>query len=349
MKLHYTKILLFFFPLNILLTLHQVHSKNNPSITTNHTATYTSRILSEGDIQSSIYDKDAEIKSVKEKFDRQTSQRLREYDERLQDKREKRKEERDKNIQEIILKDKMDKSLAEKIEKGCLWCGCGLGGVAASVGIFGTVAVKELAKTAMTAAIATSEKAGAAAAKAAGEAAGKNVVIAELQKMGISSLDNQPLISYFATKDYTNASLILNTMNKQYNPTSCISFSSGTRSGPVDLEPFCTWVGQNSVASLKSSGKYVSERKFIQTTVETIVTDAKKAAGEATEKAIEEAVKRSTLAVEAKYASCQTAIIASVVALLIIVMVMIIIYLVLRYRRKKKMNIKAQYTKLLKE
>ncbi|KYN92977.1 rifin, partial [Plasmodium reichenowi] len=31
-------------------------------------------------------------------------------------------------IQNIILKDKMDKSLAEKVEKGCLRCGCALGG-----------------------------------------------------------------------------------------------------------------------------------------------------------------------------------------------------------------------------
>nr|SPJ13294.1 rifin PIR protein,putative [Plasmodium sp. DRC-Itaito] len=46
----------------------------------------------------------------------------------MQEKRQKYKEQRDKNIQEIIEKDKMEKSLAEKVEKGCLMCGCGLGG-----------------------------------------------------------------------------------------------------------------------------------------------------------------------------------------------------------------------------
>ncbi|CDO61546.1 rifin, partial [Plasmodium reichenowi] len=39
----------------------------------------------------------------------------------------------------------------------------------------------------------------------------------------------------------------------------------------------------------------------------------------------------------------------SILAILIIVLVIIIIYLVLRYRRKKRMNKKAQYTKLLNE
>ncbi|ETW32018.1 hypothetical protein PFFCH_00544 [Plasmodium falciparum FCH/4] len=55
----------------------------------------------------------------------------------MNEKRQKSKEQRDKNVQKIIEKDKIEKSLTEKVEKGCLRCGCGLGGVAASVGLFG--------------------------------------------------------------------------------------------------------------------------------------------------------------------------------------------------------------------
>ncbi|EWC76598.1 hypothetical protein C923_02741 [Plasmodium falciparum UGT5.1] len=152
MKLHYSKILLFVLPLNILLTLYHVHNKNKPYIT-QHTPTTTSRLLSECNINTPIYDKDADMKSVKENFDRQTSQRFDEYEERMQEKRKKRKEQCDKDIQEIILKDNMEKSLAEKVEKVCLRCGFGLGGIGAGVGIFGAIAVNEWTKAATAAAV----------------------------------------------------------------------------------------------------------------------------------------------------------------------------------------------------
>ncbi|CDO61547.1 rifin, partial [Plasmodium reichenowi] len=126
MKLHSSKILLFVIPLNILVTLYHVQNKNKPSITSHHTQ--TNRSLCECDTESSIYNSDEEINSVKEIFERQTSQRFEVYEERMKEKRQKRKEERDKNIQKIIQKDKMERSLAEKIEKGCLKCGCALGG-----------------------------------------------------------------------------------------------------------------------------------------------------------------------------------------------------------------------------
>ncbi|ETW59921.1 hypothetical protein PFMC_04196 [Plasmodium falciparum CAMP/Malaysia] len=132
MKLHYIKILLFSLPLNILVTSSYVHDKNKPYITP-HTPTTTSRVLSECDIPTSNYDNDADMKSVKENFDRQTSQRFDEYEERMSKKRQKCKEQCEKDIKQIILKDKMEKSLAEKVEKGCLRCGCGLGGVAATL------------------------------------------------------------------------------------------------------------------------------------------------------------------------------------------------------------------------
>ncbi|ETW37618.1 hypothetical protein PFTANZ_01667 [Plasmodium falciparum Tanzania (2000708)] len=126
MKLYYYKILLFYLLLNIL-----AHNKNKSYIT-RHTPTTSSRMLSECDINTSIY-VDKVMKSVKETFDRQTSQRFEEYEERMIEKRQKCKEQCDKDIQEIIVKDKIQKSLAGKVEKCCLRCGCGLGGVVAPV------------------------------------------------------------------------------------------------------------------------------------------------------------------------------------------------------------------------
>ncbi|CDO61719.1 rifin [Plasmodium reichenowi] len=117
MKLHCTKILLFFLQLSILVTSYHVYNKYKPYITPLHTPRYTSRVLSECDIQSSIHDKYVDMKSVKEQFDDRTSERLREYDERIKEKRQKRKEERDRNIQKIIEEDKREKSLSEKIER----------------------------------------------------------------------------------------------------------------------------------------------------------------------------------------------------------------------------------------
>ncbi|ETW30927.1 hypothetical protein PFFCH_01644 [Plasmodium falciparum FCH/4] len=153
MKLHYTKILLFSLSLIILvISSSNAHNKNKACITT-HTRTTTSRVLSECDIYTSIYDNDEDMKSVKENFDRQTSQRFEEYEERMNEKRQKCKEQCDKDIEQIILRDKTKKSLEEKVEKGCLKCGCGLGGVAAIVGLLGTAIVNVLTKDATAAAV----------------------------------------------------------------------------------------------------------------------------------------------------------------------------------------------------
>ncbi|ETW20264.1 hypothetical protein PFFVO_00888 [Plasmodium falciparum Vietnam Oak-Knoll (FVO)] len=191
MKLHCSKILLFLLPLNILVTSYHVHSKNKPSITSHHTQ--TNRSLCECDTQSSNYDKDTGMKSVMQQFVDRSSQRFEEYEERMKEKRRKCKEQRDKNVQEIIEKDKREKSLEEKMEKGCLMCGCGLGGVAASVGIFGTVAVKELTKAAITTATELAKEAVKDGAMAAGEVArlkaGKDAVIEGIEKeFGVSTV-----------------------------------------------------------------------------------------------------------------------------------------------------------------
>ncbi|SOV84093.1 rifin PIR protein, putative [Plasmodium reichenowi] len=341
MKLHYSNILLFFISLNILVTSYQVYNKNKPYITIHHTSTTKSRVLSKCDIRSSIYDNDRDIKSVKENFDRQTAQRLREYDERMKVKRQKRKAKHDKNIKEIILKDKMEKSLAEKIETGCLKCGCGLGGVAASVGLFGGFGIHGW-KTAALAAVKDTTIA---------ECSAKGVAkVIELVKstFDVQNIAGQPLETVFNVINYTNEKLISQYIYMQYKST-CICSSPVTVTSIEGPEPICILVWNKSVSGMVGKAGFVKDIKVIETAVGSIVSDAKNVAGEALQMATEEVIKPGAAAVESTYASCQIAIIASVVALLIIALVMIIIYLVLRYRRKKKMNKKGQYTKLLNE
>ncbi|KYN93016.1 rifin [Plasmodium reichenowi] len=320
MKLKYSKILLFFILLNILVSSPQ---KNPSIITTHHTATTISRVISEGDTQSSIYDNDADIKSVKENFDRQTSQRFEEYKERVKDKRQKRKEERDKNIQNIIDKDKREKSLEEKIEKGCLRCGCGLGGVAASVGLFGGLGTYGWEMSATAAAIAKV----AADAKAAGDAAGVNALIEKLKEtFGIEELWGSSLADAVTTENYFDAAIIVDGVKQQYELL-CKPLSTCD----VYSRPYF----YKSMPRDEGTLNVVKGAKML---VEEAVKEATKVTTEFT--GTETAVESSHL---------YSAIGYSVLVILIIVLVMIIIYLFLRYRRKKKMNKKAQYTKLLKE
>ncbi|SOV80414.1 rifin PIR protein, putative [Plasmodium reichenowi] len=342
MKLHYSNILLFVIRLNILVTSYHVNTHKKTYITLHHKQIYTSRVLSECDIQPSIYDNDAEIKSVKENFDRQTSQRFQEYEERMKDKRQKRKEERDKNIQKIIEKDKMEKSLAEKVEKGCLMCGCALGGVAASVGLFGGLGIYGSKTAAIAAARAEAMVEATAKGLAAGAEEGVKAVIAGIgTKFGVSIQGVQRFESLFTEKNDTIISLIIKSIEAEYHGSQCLPLSS--RPVTVHPKPICTLAWEYS----KGQRETVTLYNSIEIGVKPIVSEAQNAASVAEEKAIEDTIKISTDAVESTYVIGQNAIIASVVTILVIVLVMVIIYLVLRYRRKKKMKKKAQYTKLL--
>ncbi|ETW36559.1 hypothetical protein PFTANZ_02724 [Plasmodium falciparum Tanzania (2000708)] len=100
------------------------------------------------------------MKEVMQDFDRQTSERFKQYDERMIKNRQKCKEQCDREMQKIILKDKIEKelteklstlqtdistddiptcvceqSLADKTEKLCLKCGYGLGSNIPLVGL----------------------------------------------------------------------------------------------------------------------------------------------------------------------------------------------------------------------
>ncbi|SOS81789.1 PIR protein, putative [Plasmodium sp.] len=313
MKLLGSIILLFSLPLNILVTSSNAHNKNKPYIAP-YTPTITLRVLSECDIRTSIYDNDEDMKSVKENFDRQTSQRFEEYEERMQDKRKKCKEQCDKDIKQIILKDKIDKSLEEKVEKVCLRCGCGLGGVAACVGIFGAIAVSEVKKAAL---VTASQKGIEAGIKAAIDGLGKIVGLSEFNIFDWNAM--------VTSTTYDKAMELVKIVTKVENMCTDINAAKDTLP--------CTAIeamgNEPNVSPIKVITKQAAE--------------VAGAAGEAARTAEKAEI---ALADTASY-SMYTAIGYSVLAILIIVLVMIIIYLVLRYRRKKKMNKKAQYTKLL--
>ncbi|CAC9696394.1 rifin PIR protein,putative [Plasmodium sp. DRC-Itaito] len=318
MKLHYFRILLFFILLNILLkySSNAYNNKNKPYITTNHTITTTSRVLSECDTQSSNYDKDTGMKSVMQQFVDRTSQRFEQYDKRMQDKRQKRKEERDKNIQKIIEKDKMEKSLAEKVEKSCLRCGCALGGGVLPVGgvvsglWYGTW-LQYLSGKALPAGIKK------------GIQMGITEITEIVQKAGRSGSVPQSIVEEM--------------------------LSSGKFNNGVNFYDIVKYIS-NMYDELEAAGSdQIWHALDGMVNVEGIVEfNTKNSASVAAVKKAFEEGKAAAIALEhAKYTHLYNAIGYSFLAIFIIVLVMIIIYLVLRYRRKKKMNKKAQYTKLL--
>ncbi|KOB89258.1 hypothetical protein PFDG_04807 [Plasmodium falciparum Dd2] len=273
-----------------------------------HTRTTTSRVLSECDINTSIYDDDTEMKSVKENFDRQTSQRFDEYEERMITQRQKYKEQRDKNIQQIIEKDRMDKSLAEKIEKGCLICGCGLGGgVAPFVGLFGGLAVNEMKKVAAAA----STKAGIAKAiEGLGDI------------FGLEAGSPIPWMNKIHAGNYSNRMSLVEIVTILKNK--CEDGQA------LEDSLFCS--ASNSIAE---SGDTFEFSKNIYG----MAANAADAARKAANGKYAEMTSVGTI--------CSNPVVISAIVVVIIAVILLIIYLILRYRRKKKMTKKLQYTKLL--
>ncbi|CDO61850.1 rifin [Plasmodium reichenowi] len=319
MKLHYCKILLFFLPLNILLTSSSnANTHKKPSIITpHHTPICTSRMLSEKDIRSTNYDNDPQMKSVKQQYDDRTSQRFQEYEERMNDKRQKRKEESDKNIEKIIEKDKTEKSLAGKVEKGCLRCGCALGGVAASVGLFGGLGVYG----SKTAALAAATDAGVAEGLKVGLLKVTEIVTNSLARHQGAKIAEINVLETLTTGKFNDEVTL-------YGIFKCIN---NNIKGPLREahEPFFTTVNTmvEKTATLFNK-QYNKEVAAVAEAFEQGKADAITAANSAS-------------------TQLYSAIGYSVLAILIIVLIMVIIYLVLRYLRKKKMKKKAEYTKLL--
>ncbi|SOS81691.1 PIR protein, putative [Plasmodium sp.] len=317
MKLHYTKILLFFLPLNIFVSSSYAPNKNKPYITP-HEPTTISRVLSECDLYTSNYDHDEDMKSVKENFDRQTSQRFEEYEERMIKKRQKCKEQCDKDIQEIIVKDKVEKTLKEKVEKGCFKCGCALGGGIAPV--WGLIS--GLGHYAWTQYVST-------------------MVLEEGIKKGLE--EGLVQIMKFTLTLYSGAK----------KPSIAVTelLSSGKFTNNVTLFDMVQHINETMYHTLDIGGynEYCSTISSMAKNPVTAFNRNYGAYSTAVTEAFSQAKTNAINAATHTTNALTTAIIASVVVIVVIALVMIIIYLILRYRRKKKMKKKQQYTKLLKE
>ncbi|ETW44906.1 hypothetical protein PFNF135_00681 [Plasmodium falciparum NF135/5.C10] len=348
-------------------------NKNKPSITPCHTPKIpTTRTLCECELYApSNYDNDPEMKAVMQGFDRQTSQRFEEYNERFLENKQKCKEQCDKEIQKIILKDKIEKELAQqlttletnittkdiptcvckksltdKTEKVCLKCGYGLGSVAPNVGLIAEVALNVWKDAEIVAAIAAAKEAGAVAGKAAGDIAGAAEVIAGLNKVFfINHIGNTPLKSLFTAKTYTNVLNYPRIIHEQYRGLCAIG-------GANNNHPMCNIANTLKFYAVPGQAQ-VPEKLIIEGKLNEILAKAQGVANArasevaASETAIIETAKKG--AIETSCMGYQTTIIASIVAILVIVLVMVTIYLILHYRRKQKMKKKLQYIKLLKE
>ncbi|SOV84074.1 rifin PIR protein, putative [Plasmodium reichenowi] len=375
MKVHYINILLFALPLNIL-----EHNERNHKSTTLHTPKIpTTRLLCECDLYMTNYDNDLEMKKVMENFNKQTQQRFEEYDERIQSKRKHCKDKCDKEIQKIILKDKLEKqmeqelttletkinihdiptcvcekSLADKTEKFCLNCGVNIGGgVTLSSGVLGgigAVALSPWQTKAMAAATAAAEKAGALSGKAVRIPEGiKAVFLGIKSNFPIEKLGFGSFKSLINERTYTNVEFISDTINTQYR-WYCRALDNVHDDY---VYTFFQKLGHAPGNVLGSSSGEVSIPDAIKAKVTEVLAEATKVAE--TEAARVAAAKKGVVLETSKKAigatsyNWYTTISYSITAILIIVLIMVIIYLILRYRRKKKMKKKLQYIKLLEE
>ncbi|SOS79531.1 PIR protein, putative [Plasmodium sp. gorilla clade G1] len=374
MGVHYINILMFVLLLNILV-YNQRNHKNIILHTPNENQIKTHRSLCECELFAPQNYDDPEMKSVMQDFDRQTSRRFREYGERMIRNRQKCKDQCDKDIQKIILKDKIekelkaklatletnintkdlpicecDKSVAYKIERNCLKCGGLLGsGIAPSVGLFSGVVLNAWKATALKAAIkaaivdAAAEGAAEGAAKGAAEVIRLIISTFHIEKLYFGSLE-----SIIDAKTYMSETLISGAIKFQHTQTCTLNAPAyGTN------DAFCNAVTNFSNVPGFTPGNGLSTEESINLAVKGIVSNGKKVA-ETTSADVTlsktYALKETNMtAVQAGFESYITSIYPSIIAILIIILVMIIIYLILRYRRKKKMKKKLQYIKLLKE
>ncbi|KYN93018.1 rifin [Plasmodium reichenowi] len=366
MKVHYINILLFVIPLNIL-----GHNQRNHKITTSHTQ--TNRSLCECELYAPVnYDNDRAMKKVMQQFEDRTSQRFHEYDDRMVEKRKQCKEQCDKEVQKIILKDKLEKqmaqhlttletkittddiptcvcekSIAHKVEKGCLKCTQNLGGIVTpSSGVLagiGEAAISVLKPAALKAAAKYAMKEGAAQGLASGIQAGKEAVIGAFKLLDIEKLSIGPLDSFFTEGYYINITKLTDVIFKQRSAMCGVGESTLG-------EAMCTKINTN----LGTIGPYALPDQYaIPKVLKGIVGGAQKTADYVTETTTEsvtaELTTKNTNLINSIYGSWDTAITASIIAILVIVIILVIIYLILRYRRKKKMKKKLQYIKLLEE
>ncbi|SOV83716.1 PIR protein [Plasmodium reichenowi] len=376
MKVHYINILLFALPLNILVNTY----KKKPSITHHTPKIPTTRSLCECELyELANYDNDLEMKRVMQQFEDRTSQRFEEYDERMKTTRQKCKEQCDKEIQKIILKDKLEKelmdkfstlhtdiqseaiptcvcekSLADKVEKTCLRCGGILGTAVPELGAIGGSALYALyagKPEAIATAIQEALKAAAsnisATAQAAGDAAGKELIIKVLESYGLNSLCPKAFQSISNINHYSEVKGLIDATYKEYAGT-CMGVENVK--APAACQTFNLELGISTPdGGTLGTPPQSAIRGMLNVLAEKAETNALDASATKSAELTAEITTKQTTAINTIFMSKQTAIIASIIAIVIIVLIMVIIYLVLRYRRKKKMKKKLQYIKLLEE
>ncbi|CDO62072.1 rifin [Plasmodium reichenowi] len=336
MKAHYINLLLFGLQLNILVN----SPPKSSSIITHHTPKITmTRLLCECELYTRAnYDNDPHMKKVMDNFNKQTQQRFNEYDERMKTTRQQCRDKCDKEIQKIILKDKIDKeltgkfatlhtdiqsdaiptcvcekSLADKVEKVCLQCAGVLGGVAPGWGLVGGLGYAGWLNAATAAAIELATK--------KGIEAGIQAVIEKIKVGTIFGMLPKVEWSTFITKaNYDTASGLFQAVTNAMN-------SSGKTCINSNSDPMCI-----ALPNLKTTGVQYA-------------TAGKEAAAAKTASVQTAELGKVTTASTHVYSP----IAYSVIAIVVIVLIMVIIYLILRYRRKKKMKKKLQYIKLLEE
>ncbi|SPJ09507.1 rifin PIR protein,putative [Plasmodium sp. DRC-Itaito] len=346
MKVHYINILLFALPLNILVNTHK-----KPSITLKIP---TTRLLCECELYAPAnYDNDPQMKAVMENFNKQTQQRFQEYNDRMIEKQMQCKDKCDKEIQTIILKDKLEKelmdkfstlntdiqsdaiptcicekSIADKVEKGCLRCAQNLGGIVVpSSGVIGEIAALSLSAW-KTGALLAAENAAIAKATALATKAGVKVVAAKLKQLFLSYSEEERLF------DLTKIVSKLNFNCNKALHKSAMELANGTCivDGEEIGSSFCNTILLGEKFTFREFAQAGTDAFDATLTVKTPILQT-----------------RYTAAVKTAYGVWQNAITASIIAIVIIVLIMVIIYLILRHRRKKKMKKKLQYIKLLEE
>ncbi|KOB60666.1 hypothetical protein PFHG_02426 [Plasmodium falciparum HB3] len=352
---------------NIYLNVHKNHY-NTTLHTPNTTKILSTRLLCECDLYRSIYDNNPEMKDVMQQFDRKISQRFEEYNERMIKNRQKCKDQCDKDIQKIILKDKIEKelteklaaldtnistedistcicekSVADKVEKTCLKCGEILCTAVPELGLIGGItfyAINKWSITATAAAIEAAKKAGTVAGIKEGQAVGITTTIKELYNhFFLTILGRKSVQDVITAENFWDAAFISEAVESE---STNVCFITPYRQSH---QMFC---------SLANSGETADFfEKYIVANAQTVVSKSSNAAAQAakdiTEQITPALIESNKNAVEAACFTYHTAIIASIFAILIIVLIMFIIYLILRYRRTKKMKKKLQYIKLLKE
>ncbi|CZT98655.1 rifin [Plasmodium falciparum NF54] len=358
MKVHCYNILLFSFTLIILLlSSSQVNNQMNHynrAHMKNIEPTKSYRSLCECELYTSMYDDDPEMKEIMHDFDRQTSQRFEEYNERMNKNRQKCKEQCNRDIKNIILKDKIEKelkqqlatletdistddiptcvcnkSVADKVEKTCLKCGGVLGGAVPELGLLCGYGAYELVKVAIGAA----EKAAIAEGAKAGIAEGIRVAIKGIKgAFNIEFLDGKTLAEVITGKTFNNSTFFVEKFVQEYN-TVCLS--STTYQDTL----FCDYGSM--------FGGKVDNITAISLNAKNTAIKAGQAAAKMTTETTKALTAEKTGEVTSTSAIFSNPMVISFIVVVIIVIILLIIYLILRYRRKKKMKRKLQYIKLL--